>query len=33
MPREPTLGPEEVHEQIWEQGDRLAKWLERMIGA
>ena len=26
------LEPEEVHKQIWEQGDRLAKWLERMIG-
>jgi len=26
------LEPEEVHEQIWEQGDRLAKWLERMVG-
>ncbi|MBA2431847.1 MAG: hypothetical protein H0V56_06985 [Chthoniobacterales bacterium] len=30
--REDGLEPEEVHEQIWEQGDRLAKWLSRMIG-
>jgi hypothetical protein len=31
--REDGLDAEEVHEHIWEQGDRLAKWLGRMIGA
>ncbi|MFL6583284.1 MAG: hypothetical protein ACJ8KU_02060 [Chthoniobacterales bacterium] len=31
--REDELETGEVHEMLWEQGDRLAKWLQRMVGS
>lgn len=30
--REDGLDPEEVHELVWEEGERLVRWLNRMIG-
>lgn len=29
--REDGLDPLDVHQLVWEQGDRLAKWLARMV--
>ncbi|HEX8076243.1 MAG TPA: hypothetical protein VF511_00400 [Chthoniobacterales bacterium] len=29
---EDTLDPEEVHEVVWDEGDRLVRWLQRMMG-
>ena len=29
--RRDGLAPGEVYERLWEQGDRLAKWLQRMM--
>ena len=28
--REDGLGPDEVYEAVWDEGDRLAEWLSRM---
>ena len=30
--RADELDPDDVHELLWDQGDRLAKWLQRMVG-
>lgn len=31
--REDQPDPEEVHELVWEEGDRLVRWLQRMMGS
>jgi hypothetical protein len=30
--REDGLDPEEVHELVWQQGEQVVRWLNRMIG-
>ena len=30
--REDGPDPEEVHEMVWDEGERLIRWLKRMIG-
>ncbi len=30
--REDGLDPEDVHEMIWNEGDRLVRWLKRIMG-